>query len=110
LPVCLPGRHAPDEGSLSLQVLRDALLLEYHHRVEVGEPHHHQEVDQVVLKLCGLKNRVIHSATFWTPSRLELCRKIRDHAGKTMMLTAKISGIMPAELTRSGMKVEPPPV
>ena len=25
--------------------------------------------------------------------------------GKTMMLTAKISGIMPAELTRSGMNV-----
>ena len=36
-------------------------------------------------------------------------RKFAIMPGKTMMLTAKISGIMPAELTRSGMKVVLPP-
>ena len=45
--------HARDERALPLQVLRNLLLLEDHHRVEEGEADHHEEVDQVVLEACS---------------------------------------------------------
>ena len=51
----------------------------------------------------GLKNRADRPARFRTHSRLEPARKLAIMPGKTMMLTAKISGIMPAELTFNGM-------
>ncbi len=48
MAVLLARAHAADERALPLQVLRNPLLLEDHHRVEVGEPDDHQEVDDVV--------------------------------------------------------------
>ena len=46
----LPGPDARNERALPLQVFRDLLLLEDHHRVEVREADHHQEVEDVVLE------------------------------------------------------------
>lgn len=44
------GTNSRNERALLLQVLGDALLLEHHHRIEIGERHDHEEVDHLVLK------------------------------------------------------------
>ena len=46
----LSRSHSGNERALALQILGDLLLLKDHHRVEVGERHHQQEVDDVVLQ------------------------------------------------------------
>ncbi len=101
---------ARDERALLLQVFGDLLLLEDDHRVEVGEADHHQEVDHVVLQRVRTEERCqVLAAASRTHARLEPVKKLAIMPGKTMMLTAKISGIMPAELTFSGMCVVLPP-
>ena len=51
----------------------------------------------------------IRRRSFCSVSLLEVDRNCAINPGKTRMLTAKISGIIPAELTLSGMNVVLPP-